>query len=221
MLKSMTEFGEPSCPEHFYVFANQTLLVTRENLRATGHLISAAYAYAGMGPDQLKAYTEGTLDYLPFVQNTGSLPARSPFTSRVISAYRAEYDAEVYRRLRNPLLPSRLSAIFAFVDEASCEAAASRYGWDLNEVRRFRLRPSPVNRVHRVNMEIVTGARTLYAGPTSIGPELSKHIWDEYWAGQVGSPIEGLNNGGQRHVYRPEPPIWEWLIEGMLQLDEG
>lgn len=217
----MTELGELSFPEHFYVFANQTRLDTRHNLSLTGTLFSAAYTYAGMGPEPRKAYMEGTLDYLPFVENTGSLPLRSPFTSRVIYAYRAEYDAEVYRRLRNPRLPSRLSAVFAFGDEVSCEAAASRYRWDLNEVRRFRLVPSPLNRVHQVNMEIASVAFTLYAGPTAIGPELSKHIWDEYWAGQVGSPIEGVSNGGQRQVYRPEPPIWEWLIEGILRLDEG
>lgn len=215
---------QPGLPEHFYIFANQAAFLTRHNLSVTGSLFSAAYTYTSMSPDALRAYKEGTLDYLSFDPSANGMPVGSPFRSSVISGthsdYRVEVEAEEYRRSNYPLLPSRLSCVFAFGDEESCRAAASRHGWNLNEVKRFRLLPSPLNRLHRANMEIVSVARVLYRGQRAISPEWTRSLWEEYWAGLIGIPIEGIDNEGQRRVLRPEPPIWEWLIEGILHLDE-
>lgn len=225
----------PLVPDEFYVFVNQASFWTQHNFTLTGKFVSAAFgaahqdqvptgtvalwspgASAPSGEADLRAaYESGSLDYLQFDANPGFFGWPSPFGASVSSDYRVEYDAEVCRRHYDPLLPSRLSAVYGFGDDESCEQVHEKYGWPLGEVQRFRLLEHPSNRVARVNMEIVSLARQAYRRGSWTAEQLDV-IWRGYWFGggsiRVELPIDGV---------RFEPvesgEIWEYLIEGALE----
>lgn len=104
-------------------------------------------------------------------------PVVSPFTQGIVTSYAVEYDAEVYRYQRAPLLPSRLSVVFAFDSYATCEAVASRHGWGLDEVMRFRLLPSPLNRGARVQHGDCHPSQRAVLGTDVEDPSLHRHLW--------------------------------------------
>jgi hypothetical protein len=127
-----------------------------------------------------------------------------------------EYDAEQTRLRCNPILPSRLSAIYAFGDYESCKQVSVKYpGWSLAEVERFRLLPHLSNRVVRVNMEIVSLARVAYRSASWTAAQI-EGFWRSYWSGggsiSVELPVDGV------HFERCDSgEIWEYLIEGALE----
>jgi hypothetical protein len=130
-----------------------------------------------------------------------------------INEYRIEYDAE-YERVRiNPRYPSRLSAIYAFGDYASCELVAQKYKWPLNEVRRFYVEPSPLTRVVKVNMEIASLMR--YAYKVSMMQNISE-AWQAYWAG-AGNVDAVLPTIGFKKQTSSSGVIWEYLIDGAMR----
>lgn len=142
------------------------------------------------------AYEEGRADFLPFVPNdkasTGFL---SPFTAGTINGYRVEWDAEVARKQWFSDAPSRLTAVFAFEQWQDCERVSGRYGWPLEEVRRFSI--AHALRMRRVNMEIASLARTAYARAMLDADSLD-HLWRSYWAGRPGYSIELPTGAGAR-----------------------
>lgn len=93
--------------------------------------------------------------------------------------YRVEWDAEVARSGYFPLLPSRLSAIYAFGDMATCHAVAAKHGRKLGEVERFRPVPHEANRLVRVNMEVVQLMRVAYRRGVWTADQLDA-IWRGY-----------------------------------------
>lgn len=105
----------------------------------------------------------------------------SVFTASVIADWCVENDAEVIRREEFHHQPSRLSATFAFGDEASCRAASALYDWNLGEVRRFRPIDDARLRIARVNMERVSLARRWYRIADRSDEEIDAY-WREYWS---------------------------------------
>lgn len=82
-------------------------------------------------------------------------------------------------KVHNPTAPSRMSAIYAFGDEATCIEVASRYGWSLETVRRFEVAAGTAYRGARVNMEVISLLRTVY--PLAMwSPEHLDAIWRHY-----------------------------------------
>lgn len=189
-------------PEHVFVFVDRSNFITAHNLDVTGTFVSSGL-------------TGITGDNLPFVLNPSFAGALSPFLSNTIAGYRVEYDAEMARRRHAPEAPSRLTSVYAFGDEESCRLAAERHRWDLNQVEEFALVPSPVLRVRRVNMEIVSLAMYAYPRAAWSGEDIDA-FWRAYWSGADGFTVE-----------LPQPPVhvpfasgclWEYLIEGSLRL---
>src|SRR6266545_4573533 len=121
-------------PAEFFVFVDSSNPVTQHNLRFTRRFTSGL---GGASEEEWQAYLSGALDLLPFIVNPNHSPWLSMFTASTISDWCIENDAEVVRREEFRHEPSRLSATFAFGDEASCRTASTRYGWKLGEVRRF------------------------------------------------------------------------------------
>jgi hypothetical protein len=224
----------PSVPEQFYIFVNQASFWTRHNFTLTGKFVSAAFgaanddqvptgtvalwspgATAPKGGEALRAaYESGALDYLQFDANPNYFGWPTPFGASISNDYRVEYDAEVSRRHYNPLLPSRLSAIYAFGDYVSCEQVHAKHGWPLDEVERFRLLPHVLNRVVRVNMEIVSLAREAYRRGAWTTEQLDG-FWRTYWFGGGGISVD-LAIDGVNFESVASGEIWEYLIEGVL-----
>lgn len=223
-----------TAPDEFFVFVNQASFWTRHNLGITGRFVSAGFGAAfpeevpagtvaqwGPGPsatpaDQVRgAYLAGTLDYLPFAPNTAYFGWPTPFVSGVTTDYRVEWDAEVARRAHFPAVPSRLSAIYAFGDMATCHEVSVKHGWNISEVQRFRLVPHEGNRAHRVNMEIVSLMRSAYRRGMWTPDQLDA-IWRSYWSGggalQLELPIDGV-----RFEAVDSGEISEYLVEGVLE----
>jgi hypothetical protein len=109
-----------------------------------------------------------------------------------------------------------LASLFAFGDEDSCRIASRLYGWDLSEVRRFR----PLNVVNwgRFDMSVITLMNTvIYRTKT---PVTEIPMWDHYWS-SVGTPVSYEIpdvTPGQRMTLTTDPLVWEYLIDGALQL---
>lgn len=204
----------------YFVFVNLNNLLTKYNLQTTGQILSAGYTSVLQDSSLHEKYLKGEINYLPFVINEQRSTAFLSFYSNsAITNYRVEYDAEMRRLLSFPQLPSRLSAVYAFATEEDCRKAHQLYRWDLNSVRRFKLLQDPLTKVARVNMEIISLIRCAYPIAMWSGEEIER-IWTHYWSGggniEIEIPI--MQPPPNTHQRIPSGEIWEYLIEGKLQL---
>ena len=205
-------------PQDFFVFVNFKNVVTEHNLRVTKTFTSGAFAQLHM-IDFAKKYIANTIDYLPFIPNPSpDVKILSIFNVGITSEYRTEYNAELSRKYNFPNYPSRLSAVYAFGDKETCRIVSNKYHWDINTVRRFRLNPNPLNKVVKVNMEIVSLER--HANSISMmNADTINNIWQSYWTGFGNIVMElPIANGGRKEFH--SEVIWEYLIEGQLILIE-
>lgn len=106
----------------------------------------------------------------------------------------------------------------AFERWEDCERVSGRYGWPLEEVRRFSI--AQVLRMHRVNMEIISLARTAYARAMPEADSLD-HLWHSYWTGRPGYSMELPTVDGRGREIVSVDAIWELLIDGRLDLDRS
>lgn len=200
-------------PSEFFIFVNQLSPMTYHNFNLIGQFSSGAFTTASFGPEFLQKYLNGSFRYLPYQPVPMDAVALSPYFLTAINDYRIEYDAEVYRERYLPLYPSRLSAIYAFGDTATRDEVSRKYGWPLTQVHRFKLVDSPLNRVAKVNMEIVSLARHAYKISAFQDPEL---LWTRYWSSAGNVTLELPTPDFQRREY-DSGIIWEYLIEGTVR----
>ena len=198
---------DAAIPDTLYAFVDESDPMTWNNYNLVGQLTSASYG-TSVGDD--------SDDLLPYIRNPRAQPRFiSPFVVRTLSLWGVELDAERVRRQIASDAPSRLSSVFAFGSLEDCESASRMYGWNLEEVRPFRLAEDADRRVSRVNMQIVSLARLAYA-KGSLDVDMRDAIWSAYWAGDDGLALE-----------LPAPPpdirreyssgcLWEYLIYGRL-----
>jgi hypothetical protein len=206
--------------EIFLVLADTSNVTCWHNLRFTKSITSSGFAAATSDPAFRDTYIRGTANYAPFVPNTArSSGFVSLFTIHAASQYEVEYDAEYVRYHEFPTLPSRLSAVYAFGREEDCRKVHELYRWDLAKLRRFRLIRDPLTRVHRANMEIISLMRSVYPRASWSRAERD-NIWRHYWSGggtlKVEIPI--ICDGSPRRQWFESGEIWEYLIEGRLEL---
>lgn len=202
----------------YYVFVNLNNPLTRANFEASGRITSSVFSNIYSNPEFLKKYIDGSADYLPFVKNENSNVVSPSFFNMSASAlYTVEYNAEIYRKKYCPLRPSRLSCIYAFDSLEDCKSAIDRYGWKSGNIRQFQLDESPqaveLNRIHKVNMEVISLIRGL-GGTVSFDPKEIENIWQHYWSGEGELKIE-IENPLLGDKYS-SGVIWENLIEGSL-----
>jgi hypothetical protein len=203
---------DETIPEVFYIFVNQLNPMTEHNFKLIGHFSSAAFGSLS-DPGFLKKYIEGSARYLPYEPCQMDQWAISPFFLTVINEYRVEYDVESFREKHARLLPSRLSALYAFGDYETCKLVSSKYKWPLNSVQRFRLKPHPLNRVAKVNMEHISLARHAYRVASLQDVDA---LWQSYWSGEE-SCVFTLPAAGFSHKTYESGTIWEYLIEGVVE----
>lgn len=202
-------------PKEFFVFVDQTNFITAHNLKETKIFSSAAFSQWTDNSFATK-YEQGAIDYLPYSINPNkNIQTVSPFENTITSEYTTEYNSEVFRKHYFPKFPSRLSCVYAFGDFATCEQVSKKYGWQLSTVQKFSLIANPLNRIAKVNMEIVSLYR--YATRVSMTDiETNEKIWNSYWTGQGNIQLELPTING-RQTFKSEI-IWEYLIEGQLKL---
>lgn len=203
-------------PSEFYIFVNLLNPITRHTLKSTKVFSSAVLPF--INNNNINKYKDGSINYLPFISNNnkdfGSL---SIFCYNIINDYRVEYDAEICRMHYYPRYPSRLSATFAFGDYSSCIEANRKNDWNLDEVKKFKLISNQLNRVVKVNMEIVSLAREAY-NRGSILPNDVNEVWNAYWSGLGNIAIEVPALNLRDRVVLHSGVIYEYLIEGMVEL---
>jgi len=203
-------------PETFYVFVNQANTMTWNNFNLTGQFLSSSFV-AATEPSTAQDYAEGRLEILPFVRNTNYVPTfMSSFLAGILAPLGVEIDAERYRLLLAPEAPSRLSCIYAFGAPGDCEMAARHYGWPLGKVHEFKALPDEHMTVRRVNMQIVSLARTAYAS-SSTDESVVAALWSAYWKGLDNVVLELPSPPPTLRSQRASGCLWEYLIDGRLQ----
>jgi hypothetical protein len=205
-------------PTEYWIAVDDEFPLAAWQLATTGRITSASFAMFDLDASFVAKYEAGTVDYRPFTEtNPGwDLRAMSPYLVRVLASYGVEFNAELVRRQVDPRLPSRLSATFACGSKQAALRLARLEGYR-RSVRKFELIDHPLNRVCRVNMDIVSMMRDTSRGSTWNPPELEA-IWRHYWTGEgkLEVDVPSTRLGERRRV--EVPVTWEYLIEGVLQL---
>lgn len=230
-------------PEEYYVFVNMNNAITKNNIEKTQCICSGAffqyiekadktfadkylkgsitaYSLSQKGVDNFtEKFLNGELDYLPFNYNQNcDVNFVSMFTNSISSLYTIEYNCEISRRYFYQNNPSRLSSCYAFADYESCIKVNNLYGWNLNNVRKFKLLNHEANKVSKVNMEIISLARS--ANDISYSHEdTQKQLWKSYWEGFGSISMELPTINGGRQIIE-SGCLWEYLVEGILMLVE-
>lgn len=202
-------------PETFYIFCNTLNLVTYHNLKYGKSFSSAGFVEAHLNEESKKRYLDGTATYLPYERTQPSVNTVSPFMLTAMNEYRIEHDAEHVRIKYFPKLPSRMSAVYAFGDMETCREVSNKWGWSLESVKEFKLVPNELNRVIKVNMEVVSLARGVYKG-ASWSLEDIENIWKHYWSGNGNLSLDIPEKEFRKVV--SSGITWEYLIEGHLKL---
>lgn len=198
----------------YFIFLNLANPIAKANFEASGRITSSIFSNAISNKEFLIKYIDGTAKYLPFVPNPDSdIVSPSLFNMSITNSYCIEYNAEICRYQYFPKRPSRLSCIYAFKDYKDCEKAINLYGWSAGNIKRFQLEESPLNRVHRANMELISLVRGLGYTVSLNGIEQDK-LWRHYWNGGGGFKIQ-IDNPLLLNEYT-SGEIWEYLIEGSL-----
>lgn len=207
--------ASPPVPSEFFIFVNRTLPVTRNNFEIN-KTFTSRFAELLQTPEGQQKVDRFEVDPLPFKQNPDQYPFMSPFVMNLVAEQWIEWEAERVRRNVAPQAPSRLSALYAFEDEATCRTVAAKHSWDLASVRRFEINTSLAWRAIRVNMEVVSLMRSLYVRASWQTADADL-IWSHYWLGGEDFPLEipSTQALGQRETFH-SGVIWEWLIEGQV-----
>jgi len=204
----------------YFIFVNLANPVTKHNLQVTGQILSGGYTSAIEDPNLVEQYLAGDINYLPFVINEKRATSFVSFyCASAIANYRVEYDAEMRRLLSFTKLPSRLSAVYAFASKEDCKEAQRLHNWDLSSVRKFTLLHDPLTKVAKVNMGIVSLMHSVYPRGMFSGEDIER-IWTHYWSGGGNLEIEipTMQSPPNTHQQVHSGEIWEYLIEGRLQL---
>ncbi|MBB1420016.1 hypothetical protein H5187_22610 [Pseudoalteromonas sp. SG44-1] len=201
--------------DDFYIFLSMDK-ISKDNFINRGNKIySSGYFNSLQDPDFKLAYANGTIDYIPYLPNKDSCPhSPSNFQLNITNNYTLEYNLELYRKQNMPHAPSRFSCIYAFDSYNECCTVATKFGWNLATVRKFRLMPNELNKVHNVNMEVVSLMRGLGYMSGLSTDELNK-VFKHYWDGKdeitLQTPFHGTRSSGI---------IRECLIEGCLEMQD-
>ena len=203
--RQMKVVSNVALPKAFWVSIDPENPMAQWNAVQMGTISSAAFSACGVDQAVIPKYMQGTLEYLRFVENPNAdVPVISQHFLTVTNDYLVEYNAEVARRQLNPLLPSRLSAVYAFGRKKDAVAAARRAGRPIGNVHAFELIEAPLTRVHRANMEVVSVMRTAARVSPFAPPELDA-IWRHYWSGarrsRSSSPVPICSDA-------PRRPVW-------------
>lgn len=99
--------------EIFLIFANTLNVTCCNNLRSTRSITSAVFSALSEPASARRTFAAQRI--MPFIPNANrSTGFLSLHPNETASQYAVEYDAEYVRSREFPMLPSRLSALYAF-----------------------------------------------------------------------------------------------------------
>jgi hypothetical protein len=143
------------------------------------------------------------------------------FSSSISAAYAVEWECERLRRQVAPHAPSRFGCLYLFETVEDAQTAMGRYGW---RSPLMHARAVEVRGAHTADMETISIARSAYAAQAMWSQEETDHMWRQYWEGLPASGVEVPSwvPGGQPVVQLqtilPMSPIWEVLLDGIVQI---
>jgi hypothetical protein len=207
--------------ELFVIVTKDASSVVKHNM-SFGRVTSAGFAYAGQNP---QLYAEQRDEWLPWIPN----PAYQTFvgfhSSRVSSDMRVEYNAELTRLRYFRNLPSRLACLYAWgsLDDAIRAKTTIRGRFD---GRILRCRPVTTLRSARCNSALVNFAQRSERGGYLTDHSAVDQVWRAYWSGSGQSlTMERQNlldpSGPPETVEMSKEPLWEWLVDGALDIVES
>lgn len=207
-------------PEYFYIFLSfANNVVGQANMHNFNHT-KRIHSSGMMNCIDQKAqdYIEGNIDYLPFAVTRTTSNTPSTFMMNVINEYNIEHNLEVYRRTYYKVFPSRFSGLFAFGSIEDCKKASVKHGWNMNEVKRFRLVTNyfePFYKVAKLNMEIISLMRGITLPIFSVQEQ--DKLYAHYWLGRgdIAVQIPQITSG--EPIIQNSGEIYEYLIEGFLE----
>lgn len=214
---------QPDLPTDFFVFVTSTDPIIEWNM-SLGSISSAGLARATAGGVEARQYLEQKDRWFPWIPNPDFKSFVSFQMVRVLSGWRVEYNAERVRVAEFPHLPSRLACLYAWgsLDDAkrANQIARGRYRGTL---KRCRL-ASPPLRVARCNSAVVAFARHAEEG-NFFSEESANSTWRTYWSGsgealEISRPNIMRPGGPPHRIPMPAEPLWEWLIDGKLHIEE-
>ena len=208
-------------PREYYIFMNpgNDFLgkILKHNFGLNHIMSSSGFQYFTIHPQE---YINGEVQYLPFIKNDAKNmnPIPSPFVLRAIQNYSLEYNLEIFRSTYYPKFPSRLGAIYAFGDLATCVQVAQKHGWPLQEIKKFKIydaKPEYIQfmRIVKCNMNIVSYLRGMLWEP--LGVDFQNQMFDNYWHCKDAVIFDKETNRTTEVGI-----IGEYLIDGILELTE-
>lgn len=204
-------------PKEFFVFVNYSNPITLNNIELTKQFTSSGISEALISKEKLEEYLTGKMQFAPYIPNSNCINSISPFLLSVTKEYTIEYEAEYIRSTYFPLYPSRFSSTFAFGDYETCEKVSKLYGWSLETVRKFKLIPTPFNKVVKVNMEHISLIRAIKNRAMFSRDDID-NIWKSYWKGEKELKLEIPSGLGNEKEFINSGTIYEYLIEGTLRV---
>ena len=211
-------------PEVFYIFVGQGknihCQINFHNYKLRKVIISSGFEGIFANQDKIKDFIDGNIDYAPFIPNKTTLSVPSSHTMSVVNGYNTEYILDYIRRMNYRKYPSRFSCTYAFGDYESCEKASKWYGWDLNKVKKFKLKQTnsildSCIKIVKCNMEIVT--RMWNCDIITFDQPSIDRIATDYWngVGAVATETKDIDTG--LCTQKVSDVLYEYLIEGILE----
>ncbi len=211
-------------PQIFYIFIGQGnnifSQINYHNYKLTKSIMSSGFEGIIIQQDKIKDFIDGNIDYAPFIPNKTTLHNPSSHSMTVVNGYNTEYILEYIRANDFKTYPSRFSCVYAFGDYESCEKASKWYGWDLKNVKKFRIKKTDgildsCVKIVKCNMEIVT--RMWNCDIASFDRNSINKIAQAYWngTGQIATEKQDIDTG--LYTQKISDVLYEYLIEGILE----
>lgn len=211
-------------PKIFYIFIGQGKNIYSQinyhNYKLNKTIMSSGITGIITQQDKIKDFIDGNIIYAPFIPNKTTLNNPSSHSMTVVNGYNAEYILEYVRANNFKTYPSRFSCVYAFGDYESCKIASKWYGWDLKNVKRFKIKKNDnildsCVKIVKCNMEIVT--RMWNCDIASFEPESINKIAEAYWSGvgQIATERQDIDTG--LSTQKISSVLYEYLIEGILE----
>lgn len=211
-------------PNVFYIFIGQGRSlyskINYHNYKINKTIISSGLQGIMAQQDKIEDFIEGNIVYAPFIPNQTTLNVPSSHSMAVVNGYNTEYILEYIRINYFKKYPSRFSCLYAFGDYDSCKKANKMYGWDLNNVKKFRLKNNnsvldSCVKVVKCNMQIVT--EMWKCDISSFDRDSIDEISKAYWRGFGQVATERLDIDTGLHTQKVSDVLYEYLIEGVLE----
>jgi hypothetical protein len=206
-------------PEDLFIIATKDAgPIVKWNMNL-GRIASSGALFAEQEPE---TYLSERDEWLPWIPNPEYRTFVGFHTLRVTSDIRVEYNAELARLRGHRGNPSRLACLFAWgsLDDATLAKSkmSGRFKGNI-----LRCRPVLVLRATRCNSALVSFAKRAESAGFMTDQDAIEAIWSRYWSGSgeaIAIERQNLLGGPPEKIEMSPEPLWEWLVDGALDIIE-